>query len=117
NTTLLVAPLAGAWIERTLTAMDYISLVESHPSRVRGSKVTPFDNVRTEVGRTPRGCVDRKPWQRSGVDKLQGRTPRGCVDRKARRRGGRLSIWSHPSRVRGSKASRSNRPRPPAIAS
>ena len=56
--TIEVAPLAGAWIEMTLVLTGK-TLGTSHPSRVRGLKLTiSLLSGGALAGRTPRGCVD-----------------------------------------------------------
>ena len=52
-----VAPLAGAWIE-IQTLADNTRECRSHPSRVRGLKLSEFYEAMMRLGRTPRGCVD-----------------------------------------------------------
>ena len=52
-----VAPLVGAWIE-TLTLIKRLTIKLSHPSWVRGLKLSFKDGEDFNYCRTPRGCVD-----------------------------------------------------------
>ena len=53
-----VAPLAGAWIETVMVECSPAWESWSHPSRVRGLKLTLMLAAAIIGGRTPRGCVD-----------------------------------------------------------
>ena len=52
-----VAPLVGAWIE-TMIIQRLKAIGKSHPSWVRGLKLSKSPNQGYLVSRTPRGCVD-----------------------------------------------------------
>ena len=54
----VVAPLVGAWIETRCTRVVPGKKAMSHPSWVRGLKLTSVTKVYTTPRRTPRGCVD-----------------------------------------------------------
>ncbi len=76
---MLVAPLVGAWIE-TLFIHSKPSLVQSHPSWVRGLK--PFVNYADleHVMSHPSWVRGLKLGISTHIIKICSRTPRGCVD-------------------------------------
>ena len=56
---LAVAPHAGAWIETAIRNVGRNILTASHPTRVRGLKLSCLRALCwRDLGRTPRGCVD-----------------------------------------------------------
>ncbi len=55
---LIVAPLAGAWIETLDGELVITAGGTSHPLRVRGLKHAVVVLYHVAVGRTPCGCVD-----------------------------------------------------------
>ena len=54
-----VAPFTGAWIEMTNVIVPVVSVITSHPSRVRGLKSRKKPVIFShQQSRTLHGCVD-----------------------------------------------------------